>query len=57
VRMKKQPLNLLVKEDLIKRAREHGINCSAFFEIKLEEHLALIHGKRIVRRYHGPGGL
>ena len=57
MRMKKKPLNLLVSEDLINRARERGINLSAFFEIKLEEHLALIHGKRIVRRYNGPGGL
>ena len=46
MRMNKKPLNLLVNKNLINRAREHGINLSAFFEIKLEEHLALIHGKR-----------
>ena len=46
MRMRKKPLNLLVNEDLIERARERGINLSAFLEIKLEEHLALIHGKR-----------
>ena len=44
--MKKKPLNLLVNEDLIKRARDRSINLSAFFEIKLEEHLALIHSRR-----------
>ena len=46
MRMMKKPLNLLVSEELINRARDHGINLSAFFEIKLQEHLALIHGKR-----------
>ncbi len=46
VRMPKHKLTLSVNEDVVKRAREHGINISAFLEIKLEEHLALIHGKR-----------
>ena len=47
--MIKKTLNLLVNEDLINRARERSINLSAFFEIKLEEHLALIHGKRFIK--------
>lgn len=55
--MKKRPLNLLVSEELIERARKHGINLSAFLELKLEEHLALIHGKRNVRRFYGPMGI
>lgn len=44
--MAKYKLTLSVNEDVVKRAREHGINISAFLEIKLEEYLALIHGKR-----------
>ena len=40
--MVKKRLNLLVNEDLIKKAREYGINLSAFLEIKLREYLALI---------------
>ena len=47
MRMKKKPLNLLINEDLVKRAREQGINLSAFLEIKLQEHLALIEGKSV----------
>jgi len=39
MRMNKKPLNLLVNEDLVKTARKHGINLSAFFELKLLEHL------------------
>ena len=47
--MPKHKLTLSVNEDLVKRAREHGINISAFLEIKLQEHLALIHGKRYTK--------
>ena len=43
--MKKRPLNLSINDDLVERARNHGINVSAFLEIKLQEHLALIEGK------------
>ena len=43
--MKKKALNLLVSEDLVKRAREQGINLSAFLEIRLQEYLALIDNK------------
>ena len=42
MRMKKKPLNLLVDEDLVKRARNNGINLSSFFEIRLREYLSLI---------------
>ena len=55
--MNKRPLNLLVSEELITRARKHGINLSAFLELKLEEHLALIHGKRNTVRADGPRGI
>ena len=48
--MPKHKLTLSVNEDLVKRAREHGINISAFLEIKLQEHLALLHGKRYNRK-------
>ena len=45
MRMNKKPLNLLVNEDLVKTARKHGINLSAFFELKLLEHLEMYYGK------------
>ena len=45
--MKKRHLNLLVSENLIKRAREHNINISSFLEIRLQEYLALIDGKQV----------
>ena len=44
--MSKHKLTLSINEDVVKRARYHGINLSAFLEIKLQEHLALIHDKR-----------
>ena len=34
-----------IDEDVLKKAKEHGINVSAFLEIKLREYLALIEGK------------
>ncbi len=46
MRMNKKPLNLSINDNLIDRARKHGINLSAFLEIKLQEHLALIEGKQ-----------
>ena len=42
MRMKKKPLNLLINEDLVKKAREHDINLSSFLELRLREYLALI---------------
>ena len=47
--MSKKKLTLLINEDLKKRAKNYGINLSAFLEIKLEEHLALLHGRGNVR--------
>ena len=44
--MKKKPLNLSINDNLIDSARKHGINLSAFLEIKLQEHLALIEEKQ-----------
>ena len=44
--MRKRQLNLLINEDLINRAKQRGINLSAFFEIKLEERIAIIHGEQ-----------
>jgi post-segregation antitoxin (ccd killing protein) len=38
--MKKEYLNLLISEELVKRAENHGMNLSAFLEIRLQEHLA-----------------
>ena len=32
IRIIKKPLNLLVDEDLVKKARDHGLNLSKFFE-------------------------
>ena len=45
MRMKRRPLNLLVDEDLVKKAREHGLVISRFLENKLREYFALIEGK------------
>lgn len=49
MRMNKKPLNLLVNTDLVEEARKHGINLSAFFELKLQEHLDYYYGKRKIR--------
>ena len=35
MRMKKKPLNLLVDEELVTKARDHGLNLSRFFENQL----------------------
>ncbi len=40
--MTKRPLNLLVDEDLINRARNHGLVLSKFFENKLQEYFSFI---------------
>ncbi len=34
-----------INEEVLKKAREHEINVSAFLEIRLREYLALIEGK------------
>ena len=55
--MIKKTLNLSVNGELIVKARKYGINLSAFLEIKLEEYLALIHGKsNIIRISTDPWG-
>ena len=45
-------MNFLISEKLVKRARNHGINLSAFLEIKLQEYLALIEGKSINHNHY-----
>ena len=40
--MAKKPLNLLVDEDLVKKAREHGLVISRFLENKLQEYFNFI---------------
>ena len=50
--MKMEHLNLLISEEIVKRAGNHGINLSAFLEIKLQEHLALIEGKSINHNHY-----
>ena len=42
MRMAKKPLNLLVDEDLVKKAREHGLVISRFLENKLQEYFTFI---------------
>ena len=44
MRIKKKRLNLSINDELINKARDKGINLSAFLEIKLQEHLALLEG-------------
>ena len=50
--MKKEHLNLLIIEEPVKRAENHGMNLSAFLEIKLQEHLALVEGKSINHNHY-----
>lgn len=42
MRMVKKPLNLLVDEDLVKKARDHGLVISRFLENKLQEYFSFI---------------
>ena len=42
--MNKKPLNLLVDEDLVKKARNHGLNLSKFFENQLRGYFNFIEG-------------
>jgi hypothetical protein len=42
MRMTKKPLNLLVDEELIVKAREHGLVISKFLENKLQEYFTFI---------------
>ena len=40
--MAKKPLNLSVDEDLVKKARDHGLVISRFLENKLQEYFSFI---------------
>ena len=45
MRMKRKALNLLVDIDLVKKARNHGLNLSKFFENQLIGYFNFIEGK------------
>ena len=40
--MKKKPLNLLVYDELVKKARDYGLNLSRFFENQLKGYFKFI---------------
>lgn len=42
MRMAEKPLNLLVDEELVKKARDHGFVISRFLENKLQEYFSFI---------------
>ena len=42
MRMAKKPLNLLIDEELIAKARGHGLVISKFLENKLQEYFSFI---------------
>ncbi len=43
--MPKKMTSVRINEEVLRKAREHEINVSAFLEIKLREYLALIEGE------------
>ena len=45
MRMNRKALNLLVDEDLVKKARTHGLNLSKFFENQLRGYFNFIEEK------------
>jgi len=45
--MAKRPLNLFVDEDLVKKARYHGLVISKFLENQIRGHLNFKEGKHI----------
>ena len=45
MRMVRKSLNLLVDEELVKKARKHGLNLSKFFENQLHGYFNFIEGK------------
>ena len=45
MRMNRKALNLLVDIDLVKKARNHGLNLSKFFENQLRGYFNFIEGK------------
>ena len=42
MRMAKKPLNLFIDEELVSKARDHGLLLSRFLEKKLEEYFSFI---------------
>ncbi len=42
--MSRQKLTLRLNADVVKRAKDAGVNLSGFLEVKLMEYLALING-------------
>ena len=48
--MGKKLTSVKIDEELLSKAKQYGINVSAFLEIKLREHIALIEGKSIALR-------
>lgn len=46
MRMVRKALNLLVDEDLVNKAREHGLNLSKFFENQLRGYFNLLDGRQ-----------
>ena len=53
MRMNRKPLNLLVDEELVKKARDHGLNLSKFFENQLTGYFNFIEGKH--QNFYQPG--
>ena len=51
--MVKKPLNLLVDEDIVKKARDHGLNLSKFFENQLRGYFNFIDGKHNNYSHYG----
>ncbi|MCK5635899.1 MAG: type II toxin-antitoxin system CcdA family antitoxin [Thermoplasmatales archaeon] len=57
IRMAKKPLNLLVDEDLIKRAREHNLILSKVFEQLLEDYIDKWDAVSKSKGVNGPRGI
>ena len=49
----KTNLTLYVDKNLVREAKEIGINLSSFFEIKLREYLALVKSKEEIKECRG----
>ena len=45
--MTKARTTITIDKDLLKKAKEMGINVSAFLDIKLREYIALVEGKGV----------
>ena len=53
MRMVRKPLNLLVDEELIQKARDHGLIISKFLENKLQEYFQFIDSVSKVQDVNG----